>query len=287
MSSSPLDNVGGLKEALPDAGSVPVVSRYPQPWNSMVVYEGDDVSDEERPSKSYWRDIGHIPGAWKIRGKNYLKDKKKVPSLRSAMCVAAMEWSFHPKKPIEHISAEPDGYLASLRAQGRERGKKYPWMLVINFMVPSVGNFATYFVRRENHPDPVFDRILQSFMDAESDDYRNKRFKMIPTVKEGPWMVRKTIGTRPVLPSKALKTQYFKDENSYEISVNVGSSHIGSFMMGFVKKFASGVALKMGFLIESQCEEDLPERLIGGIEVYYPRMKPGNSLGSSSSSGSF
>ena len=263
----------------------PVVSQYPQPWNTMVVYEGE-VGGEEKPSKSYWRDVGHIPGIWKIRGKNYLRDKKKIPSKPSAMCVAAMEWSYH-EKPIEHISAEAGGYMDSLRENAVKRGKKYPWMLVTNFMVPSVGNFATYFVRRENDIDPTFDRMLQLFMDAESDDYRNKRFKMIPGVKEGPWMVRKTIGKRPVLPSKKLKTKYFKDANSYEISVNVGSSHIGSFMMGFVKKFASGVALKMGFLLESQCEEDLPERLIGSVEVFYPRMKPGSSLGSSSSSGSF
>ena len=52
-------------------------------------------------------------------------------------------------------------------------------------------------------------------------------------------------------------------------------------MMGFVHKFASGVALKIGFLIESQKPEDLP-KLIGGLEIFYPRMTPGSSVGSRS-----
>ena len=107
---------------------------------------------------------------------------------------------------------------------------------------------------------------------------------MIPSVKEGPWIVRKSIGAKPNLPAKKLKTKFFKDKNSFEISLNVGSSSVGTFMMGFVKKFASGVALKIGFLIESQKPEDLPERLIGGLEIFYPRMTPGSSVGSRSTS---
>ena len=70
--------------------NMPVHMNYPQPWNSMVEPYSTNL-DGETPSKSYWKDIGHEAGLWKIRGKNYLKDKVKFLQLVRAW--PSLQWS--------------------------------------------------------------------------------------------------------------------------------------------------------------------------------------------------
>ena len=66
------------------------------------------------------------------------------------------------------------------------------------------GKFCLYFVRRENHPDPVFDRMLQEFMDG-TDEEEKKKVKMIPSVK-------RTLDSSQVHRSKAESASEKQDE---------------------------------------------------------------------------
>jgi hypothetical protein len=45
---------------------------------------------------------------------------------------------------------------------------------------------------------------------AGDDEFRNARFKLIPHVALGPWVVQRAVGTKPLIVGKALKVGLYK-----------------------------------------------------------------------------
>jgi hypothetical protein len=88
-------------------------------------------------------------------------------------------------------------------------------------------------------------------------------------------VAKKAVGNKPALIGKILTTYHRDVENRwFEVCVDVGSSKVAGAMMGAVKGFASTLTLQLGFLIEGQCEDDLPERMLGGVTICTPQMTP-------------
>jgi len=46
-------------------------------------------------------------------------------------------------------------------------------------------------------------------------ELRNKKFKVIPSIKKGSWVVKKAVGQKPAIIGKALTTTYFEAKNEY------------------------------------------------------------------------
>ena len=61
-----------------------------------------------------------------------------------------------------------------------------------------------------------------------SSDYRNERFKLIPSITVGPWVVKAAVGATPVLLGKKVVQRYFRGEDYMEIDIHVGSSLIAA-----------------------------------------------------------
>lgn len=57
-----------------------------------------------------------------------------------------------------------------------------------------------------------------------------------------------------------------------EIDVDIGSSTIASAILHLALKYVTAVSIDMGFLIESQCEEELPEKLLGAVRIAHMEM---------------
>ncbi len=261
-----------------------LVYSYPPVRNTMMTHRSarnphtGDVPDESR-----WEDPGALRGQWQVRGSNYLADGLKIDADPTAMQVAGMQWSYSPD-PIACVAREPGGFVATEQHLRPER----PFMFIVNFMVPSLGNYAVYFVAREGHLEPGFAAMLEEFCNHASDEYRNDRFKLIPGVKEGSFFVRKAVGAKPALLCQKLATAYHSSWDRaeqrvsvlaggghwFEVAIDVGSSAIARSIMGAVKGYASGLVLHLGYLLESKTEQELPERMLGGIDLYRPCMKP-------------
>lgn len=97
---------------------------------------------------------------------------------------------------------------------------------------------------------------------------RNKKFKVIPSIRKGSWVVKKAVGQKPAIIGKALTTTYHEAKNQYlEVDIDVNSSKIAQFMMGVVKGAAKDFVIDIGFLIESQEEDELPEMLLGTVRL--------------------
>ena len=59
-------------------------------------------------------------------------------------------------------------------------------------------------------------------------DFRNERFKLIPSITIGPWIVKGAVGATPALLGRKVVQRYFRGEDYLEIDIHVGSSVIAS-----------------------------------------------------------
>ena len=260
--------VGGMEEEFD--------YEYPVPENTMVMPEGVP-NPYSKPGRGFYVDAGATEGSFKVRGLDYLDGgkKRKIPCGIARMKISAVEWSYHPEQPIEGISQQEGGYIQTQQANRVDR----PFMLVLNFMVPKVGNFVMYLTRRTEIRDPVFDQMLEEYMEMEDGSpEKNSRFKIIPGVLNGAKAVRYMVGNKPALISNKLTTTWFRGSNYYEICINVGSSSVGTSIWSSVKSFANGLTLHLGFLLESKSKEELPERLLAAVDLYNPVIKPNMKL---------
>ena len=57
---------------------------------------------------------------------------------------------------------------------------------------------------------------------------RNERFKLIPSITIGPWVVKAAVGATPALLGRKVVQRYFRGEDYLEIDIHVGSSVIAS-----------------------------------------------------------
>lgn len=77
----------------------------------------------------------------------------------------------------------------------------------------------------------------------------DRRFKLIPTVTEGNWMVRSAVpSAKPALLGQKLQQRYFRGPNYVETDVDVGSSVIASQIVGVLRGYAKNFTCDVGML---------------------------------------
>lgn len=86
--------------------------------------------------------------------------------------------------------------------------------------------------------------------------------------------MRTAVGNKPALLGTKMTTKYYKGDNFFEVAVDVGSSTVALGILRVVLGYANSLDLELSFLIESQSEEELPERLLGGLRVRKPILTP-------------
>jgi hypothetical protein len=219
---------------------------------------------------STWMDRASEPAAYNIRGNNYLQDGVKIPSKVSAMEIVALQYTFS-RNPIPHIASHP----ASIVQEQHVGRKDRPFLFITNFLIPNVGNWVTYFARRRGEEiDPVFEKMLQEFMDGD-DEFRNQRLKIIPGIgPEGNWIVRTAVGNKPAILGTKLTTKYHRGENYFEVEVDVGSSTVAMGLLNLVAGYCTSLDLEIAFLFESKSPDELPERVLGGVRAHRPNLTP-------------
>lgn len=67
--------------------------------------------------------------------------------------------------------------------------------------------------------------------------------------------------------------RYHRGDDYLEIDVDIGSSAIASAILGLALGCVTSVTIDMGFVVEAQQEEELPERLIGAVRIAQMEMK--------------
>nr|XP_043624331.1 protein ENHANCED DISEASE RESISTANCE 2-like [Erigeron canadensis] len=90
------------------------------------------------------------------------------------------------------------------------------FFFIVNMQIPgptTTFHIAFYYATTT----PIKDvPLLQNFVEGD-DAYRNARFKLIPRVSKGPWIIKQSVGNRPCLLGQILKIQYVRGKNYLEV----------------------------------------------------------------------
>ncbi|PKA52167.1 hypothetical protein AXF42_Ash014104 [Apostasia shenzhenica] len=217
-------------------------------------FSGNLRRDDRDNSRDCWR----IPDGnnFKVRSKTFCYDKTKIPAGKPLMELVTVDW-FKDWKRIDHV-ARRQGCAVQVASE------KGLFSLAINVQVPGSTHYSMvfYFVTKGLAPGS----LLQRFIDGD-DEFRNSRFKLIPSVPKGSWIVRQSVGSTPCLLGKAVDCTYIRGPKYLEIDVDIGSSTVANGVLGLVCGVITTLVVDMAFLIQANTYEELPERLIGAVRV--------------------
>lgn len=198
-----------------------------------------------------------------IRGKTYLKDNIKVMGGDPLLKLVAVDW-FRVDQTIDRIALHPRCLVQS------EVGKRLPFILVINLQVPGKPNYCLVLYYAADRPIKQ-GSLLAKFVDG-SDAFRDARFKLIPSIVEGYWMVKRAVGTKACLLGKAVTCKYLRQDNFLEIDVDIGSSSVARGVIGLVLGYVTSIVVDLAILIEGKEEAELPEYILGTVRLNRVRL---------------
>ncbi|KAE8686307.1 Ribophorin I isoform 1 [Hibiscus syriacus] len=135
------------------------------------------------------------------------------------------------------------------------------FFFIINMQIPGSPTYtlALYYMIKtpiEDHP------LLYKFVDGD-DAYRNTRFKLIPYISKGSWIVKQSVGKKACLLGQALDTRYFRGKNYLEAEIDIGSSTVARGIANLVLGYLNNLVVEMAFIIQGNTQEELPESLLG------------------------
>lgn len=120
--------------------------------------------------------------------------------------------------------------------------------------------------------------------DAPADDERrNKKFKLIPRIARGSWVIKQAVGTTPVLLGQKLDTRYFRGRtargcNYFEVDVDITSNPVANNITRLVVNAITSLVVDLAPLIEGQNADELPERLIGSVRYNHLDLRCGSKF---------
>lgn len=200
---------------------------------------------------------------FKIRGKTYLKDSTKVAGGDPLLKLIAVDW-YKLETSRSKVALHPKSLVQS------EAGKKIPFILVVNLQVPSKPNYSLVLYYAADRPVNK-NSLLGKFIDG-SDAFRDSRFKLIPSIVQGYWMVKRAVGTKACLLGKAVTCHYFRQDNFLEIDVDIGSSSVARSVIGLVLGYVTSLVVDLAILIEGRDEKELPEYILGTVRLNKVRL---------------
>mmetsp|Transcript_43124 Transcript_43124/g.136257 ORF Transcript_43124/g.136257 Transcript_43124/m.136257 type:complete len:217 (-) Transcript_43124:334-984(-) len=126
-----------------------------------------------------------------VRGGNYLKDKIKYPSQESAFDLVELS-GFSTNEICRFSMDRSDSYYNRARAAGRK-----DFIFVMHFDLRPMHTVMIFELKKGVlESDKPFATCFKRFLDG-NDEYKNKRLKLITSVVDANWVVKKTIG-KPV-----------------------------------------------------------------------------------------
>ncbi|KAK3442311.1 hypothetical protein EUGRSUZ_B02509 [Eucalyptus grandis] len=195
------------------------------------------------------------PSTFLIRGKNYLKDHQKVKAKGTLMQMVAADWLRSDKRE-DDLGGRPGSIVQKYAAQG---GAEF--FFIVNIQVPGSTTYslALYYMMSTPLKDAP---LLENFVKGD-DAYRNSRFKLIPYISKGSWIVKQSVGKKACLIGQALQINYFYGSNYLELGIDIGSSTVARGVVSLVLGYLNNLVIEMAFLVQANTEDELPEYLLG------------------------
>ncbi|KAJ6350043.1 hypothetical protein OIU78_006265 [Salix suchowensis] len=195
------------------------------------------------------------PTTFLIRGENYLKDNQKIKAKGTLMQMVGADWLRSEHKE-DDLGSRAESIVQKYAAQGRPE-----FFFIVNIQVPGVTQYtlALYYMLKTPLEETP---LLHSFVNGD-DAFRNSRFKLIPYISKGSWIVKQSVGKKACLVGQALEMHYFRGKNYLELDIDVGSSTVARGVVSLVLGYLNHLVIEMAFVIQGNTEEELPEVLLG------------------------
>jgi hypothetical protein len=212
---------------------------------------------------------------YNVRGPGYLKNNKKVPSEASAFKLLTVDLVKVDAPNFKGICSQPNERIQMALRREEESGEKElpEFIWAVNLCVPGASYYhmVAYFgcddINLIKNKDTPFGRVAEPFFFGESDEYRDKTFKLIPHIVEGNYVVRKAVGSKPTLLGTRLKQHYIRTDRYFELICDIGSSPVAQRIVKLALGYAKTLVVDMMFVLEGKEEAMLPERVAGGFRI--------------------
>ena len=214
--------------------------------------------------RSMWKEPS--PTEFQVRGPRYLEDKAKVRARTCAMKLVAMDlFSCASAAARYNVAGHPEALAPKVAAMGGAGGEQ-SFYFVMNLVLPGPENLVllAYWHVDRARASPVFERMLSAFL-AGDKAHRDNRFKLIPKMQNGSFIIRQSVGTRPALIGNKLVNQYHVGNNYCEIDVDISSSSVANAIVNMVKGSVKTLVVDIAILLEAQSADELPEELLGCV----------------------
>lgn len=163
--------------------------------------------------------------------------------------------------PVWRACAHPDLFPAQHRVSDDKR-----FLVVLNWVFPPYQcvitgalDPAAPWMMDGDSPQA---RVWQKFLQADELGRRDI-FKMIGSVEEGPWLVKRALPKKPVLIGKKVRMETFHEPGQHlEIVFDVSSGKAEQYATGIVCGSLKRLQLAFSALIEAREEAELPESLL-------------------------
>ncbi|VAH16403.1 unnamed protein product [Triticum turgidum subsp. durum] len=201
------------------------------------------------------------PTTFLIRGESYLLDRQKIKAENTLMQMVGADWIKSDKRE-DDLAGRPGGIVQKYAAQG---GSKF--FFIVNIQVPGS---TTYSLALYYMMDTPLEKVplLERFVNGD-DTFRNSRFKLIPYISKGSWIVKQSVGKKACLVGQALEINYFRGSNYLELGVDIGSSTVARGVVSLVLGYLNNLVIEMAFLVQGNTQEELPEFLLGTCRLNY------------------
>lgn len=215
-----------------------------------------------------------------VRGPNYLDDRKKINAGRSIGKLVAVDlvsvdepvYGGFATLPTERIQLALEEE-ANLRSRGQSSDMA-PFVFVVNICIPGPPFYHALFYFAVDDRSKIdgtdgspSSRLCEQFFFGDSDDFRNRTFKLIPQIVQGNFIVRKAVGSTPAVLGKKLRQFYVRNDRFFEVIIDCGSSSVATGVIRLSLGYAKTLVIDMGFVLEGNDESMLPERIFGCVRM--------------------
>lgn len=213
-----------------------------------------------------WGDVDAT--SFVVRGPNYSVSKLKVPSEPAAFHLLAVDL-FDLPEAHENIA----GHVNNRVQVAVAAGDCPPFVFVVQLQIPGVDQqlgYVTYFSPPDMallEEDTPLSRVLKPFFFGSDDGYRDLRFKLIPKIVEGNWVVRKSVGSTPAILGTKLKQTYHRGTNYFELDINIASSSVAAGVVRLAAGYAKTLVIDLALVVQGETEDELPERVVAGWRI--------------------
>merc|ERR1719253_1764444 len=220
---------------------------------------------------------------FQVRGPNYLKDKKKVPSDDYLFPCRGCDL-FLTDNPPTNVGRNPSILEGRLRdVPTFVVNYRLPWGVFLSYHeIPD--RFLPFLRRGHGHGDlssplPSLtaaspgERTLSNFFLADTAE-KNEVLKIVPVVVEGPWVVKKVVGGKPALVGQKLPISYTYQPPDgplaeyLEADLDIVSSAAARNILAVVRSYTQVLTLDLGYAVQGNRAEELPEQMMLGLRLH-------------------